>query len=573
MKPLKCPAIVVSLVLAGCGGSDSETAAEASIKPVARPTLDEILKRYNNDTSDYQFSDQTFGVVLQAKHQSLSYLSETAIRPLAVQDDTLICESGSLNKNTVRDSENDIEQTTYRYENCRLGGYEYSGQKTFTTHRWLDSDNSVQRDYSQVYQDYSVTDLHDSDNSHILHGSVDYTNAYACDSRVNVNLVKLTSSPLPSTVISYQADSDECRHERPIYTLQGEIYISDLGKVSLKSTEGVSLQYGFIHDGILTLESPPLNVLVTGNASDEVGLSLVDVDVDFNSDSVYDREWQLPYRYLVSRETLDLSDDDNDGMWATWEQEHGLDPNSNDKDEDLDNDGYNNYLEFLLGSDPSRANQSLAIDIHFGQEEEYQFLDYAYQYTEKSIDLSFSSSIPKQVAELLTSVDITIPLLWTDGIFNLIPSCQVQEEDAPVAPLKSIVCSGVDMSTIYRDPVSIGSMDTHLAEPSDIILMAIIDAEPFSTSKMNFYAIDVKPTDFDLWLTTPPSLGVVGGDTLQTLHISYSAKKWYQADYNKLSPEKVKVSGNYQPMHVQKLPASNMPRILIARTPVTVSNA
>lgn len=64
--------------------------------------------------------------------------------------------------------------------------------------------------------------------------------------------------------------------------------------------------------------------------------------------------------FLVSegeaRSGLDLAlpaDDDRDGMGDRWEEVEGLDPWRNDALEDKDGDGYTNYTEYLLGTDPS----------------------------------------------------------------------------------------------------------------------------------------------------------------------------------------------------------------------------
>lgn len=49
-------------------------------------------------------------------------------------------------------------------------------------------------------------------------------------------------------------------------------------------------------------------------------------------------------------------DGDHDGMGDTWEGEHGLDPGRDDAAEDADGDGFSNYEEWILGSDPSDAS-------------------------------------------------------------------------------------------------------------------------------------------------------------------------------------------------------------------------
>ncbi|MCP3668906.1 MAG: hypothetical protein GY814_00405, partial [Gammaproteobacteria bacterium] len=48
-----------------------------------------------------------------------------------------------------------------------------------------------------------------------------------------------------------------------------------------------------------------------------------------------------------------LADSEGDGMSDGWEVQYGLNPNSNDANADLDEDGFSNLEEFLGGSDPS----------------------------------------------------------------------------------------------------------------------------------------------------------------------------------------------------------------------------
>lgn len=64
----------------------------------------------------------------------------------------------------------------------------------------------------------------------------------------------------------------------------------------------------------------------------------------------------VPLQVGVDQAELDLqlpSDDDRDGMGDRWEERYGLDPWRNDALEDNDGDTYQNYTEYLLGTNPS----------------------------------------------------------------------------------------------------------------------------------------------------------------------------------------------------------------------------
>ena len=52
------------------------------------------------------------------------------------------------------------------------------------------------------------------------------------------------------------------------------------------------------------------------------------------------------------------ADGDGDGMDDSWEQQYGLNPNSNDAAGDLDGDGLSNLAEYLLGTNPAVVNSS-----------------------------------------------------------------------------------------------------------------------------------------------------------------------------------------------------------------------
>jgi len=71
--------------------------------------------------------------------------------------------------------------------------------------------------------------------------------------------------------------------------------------------------------------------------SNEVGFTAVDYNMDTNGDGLGN--------------SID-NDDDNDGMPDTWELQYGLNPLVNDATGDLDQDGVQNYAEYLSGTIP-----------------------------------------------------------------------------------------------------------------------------------------------------------------------------------------------------------------------------
>ncbi|MGR5288591.1 choice-of-anchor Q domain-containing protein [Vibrio maritimus] len=541
MNPIKHCSLILITLLFGCGGSDSDTSAKASIKPVTRPTFDDIMERYNSDTSPYSFSTETIGLVLQANYQGLTYLSSQLNSTQNTLPSSIMCDSGQLEKSTTKDDELGIEQTTYAYDNCRLGPVTYNGQKTVVTRSWFNNDTATPKNFSLIFQDFSVTNTRTPDESYSLHGSINHTNALQCDHLVEVNIGRFTTGEVPSKVMNYRAQSDSCHNQLPSYNVDGAIYIANLGKVTLKSAEDISIGINDGIEGLLALQGEKHTTYI--RQSTLSGQKVNHVSLDINNDGNDDKEWYLPFSYLSATEKLDLSDADGDGIWASWEIKHGLNPAINDSEEDSDNDGFSNYLEFLLNTNPNQYNTDLPVDMQFGQRSDHYYFDQAYQYSDKKIDLIFSTNVPKAAARLLGNVDITIASPWIEASYSLIPSCQIEDMGTPPISIEYIVCNDVDISSIAEEPVSIGTINVTLIDRNNIDLMATISSKQLGTIQRDFPAINVKPIDFDTWLTTPPSLGAVGSKTQQTLHISQSAQTWYEGDYNQQSPEKVKLTG------------------------------
>ncbi len=157
MNPIKHCSLILITLLFGCGGSDSDTSAKATIKPVTSPTFDDIMERYNSNSSPYSFSTKTIGLVLQANYQGLTYLSSQPTSTHNALPSSILCDSGQFEKSTTKDDELGIEQTTYAYDNCRLGSTIYNGQKTVVTRSWLNNDTATPKNFSHIYQDFSVT--------------------------------------------------------------------------------------------------------------------------------------------------------------------------------------------------------------------------------------------------------------------------------------------------------------------------------------------------------------------------------------------------------------------------------
>ena len=104
------------------------------------------------------------------------------------------------------------------------------------------------------------------------------------------------------------------------------------------------------NDGIRDLDDAlPLDPTETLDSdSDGVGDN---ADADDDNDGIPDTDDAFPYDAQYSQ------DDDQDGLPDSWEAQYGLDSqNANDAFEDTDQDGYLNWEEFLLETDPTVAD-------------------------------------------------------------------------------------------------------------------------------------------------------------------------------------------------------------------------
>jgi len=169
-----------------------------------------------------------------------------------------------------------------------------------------------------------------------LQPAVDITYSAANSSHVDVGILTITATASGSLSSTPRITIDR---PNPMSTI-GPVNMSGSGSVW---TYDLTVEP---HNGSTVVDG--VNLVTISNVSDLFG-NAVEESSNFTTDTRdIDSDGQRDY--------MD-TDDDNDGLPDTWEEDYGLDPldstGENGTDGDLDSDGWTNYEEYMAGTNPA----------------------------------------------------------------------------------------------------------------------------------------------------------------------------------------------------------------------------
>jgi len=165
---------------------------------------------------------------------------------------------------------------------------------------------------------------------------------------VGITYSSPNSSHVDLGTLTITANSSELLSSTPQITVDRPNPMSTIGPTNMTGSGSV-WTYNIIverHNGSTVVDG--VNLVTISDVSDLFG-NAVEESSNFTTDTRdTDSDGQRDY--------ID-SDDDNDGLPDTWEEDNGLDPldsvGENGKDGDPDNDGWTNYEEYMAGTNPA----------------------------------------------------------------------------------------------------------------------------------------------------------------------------------------------------------------------------
>jgi hypothetical protein len=165
---------------------------------------------------------------------------------------------------------------------------------------------------------------------------------------VSISYSAPNSSHVDVGTLTITATSSELLSTTPQVTVDRPNPMSTIGPVDMTGwdtlwTYAITIER---HNGSTVVDG--VNLVTISNVSDLVGNAVQESSTFITDTRDTDSDGERDY--------ID-TDDDNDGLPDTWEEDYGLDPldsvGDNGRDGDLDNDGWTNYEEYIAGTNPA----------------------------------------------------------------------------------------------------------------------------------------------------------------------------------------------------------------------------
>lgn len=494
-----CVALISLSAVVGCGGEggNSENSAHGTIPNIASPKVSDLLQQYQGNKEPYAVNQDTAGAVLfyiynalfnhnnqlsassaassldnsieqQTRDLSKRYTPQRlSISPQLKDSVTTNCMTGSITETVDINDQTGTGYIKVHFNECSDGVTLQTGT-IHTIVRKVDGDEYGFNitDFSIHYDQYRITEAHSQASNYItMHGSIESRGASSCDFQTTSRLGIFTNNPNDSVLLNDVVQHSVCQDDNAPYSykeysLSGQVYLGQHGHFSLDTVQPmVSSGTALLAQGGLSVTSD--SGIITLSPSNDPDVDTIAVVINEANATDASFEDDIDRGFWTSPQELDLSDHDNDGMWASWEISNLLDPDLNDANVDSDGDGYSNYIEFIFGSSPqNRYGDGVpAIDVVLTHTYNSYLRDYhqtVYQGQSATIPLELFGHVPSVVHDDVTNTTMTIQL---DSAYDW--SYTGQRCTLLNAML---TCHNIDLSKLKKtDALSLGSLEVNTA--------------------------------------------------------------------------------------------------------------
>lgn len=357
-------ALILSLLLAvtGCGGggSDSTSSPGTGTGGNTGSGTDPLAQFINVQP---QYSGLKTAAALDKTGASRFMQTITTLHPelLPTYDDEAgsseqLCINGGSATLTPNKANTEI---AVKFNQCNEGGNILTGDATLR----IVSTNAF-GDITEALTVYQDTQLRNDNNTFIIRGTSRQREiADTCDSTLNLNNLLLTVQGSGEqwyfeNLYDQRFGTYGIHCENNGMTLQGRVYISDLGYVNVTTPTLLKLP-------TMVVTQPQQGHLALAGAAGQVfNWQIKNDGTPYNALFTYHftlngpNEFHYVYRAtrLNNQLLTNFRDSDGDGMPDAWETYFGLNPaDPNDAAQDADGDGYSNLEELQYLGDPKNA--------------------------------------------------------------------------------------------------------------------------------------------------------------------------------------------------------------------------
>lgn len=388
------------------------------------------------------------------------------------------CDSGSIRVEDEIDPVSNLGPVTIHYNECVEDGIKTSGQVKVDYQRLSANGlNQTAVDFEIEYVGFRTEIPGDATEYAELNGTEHYRGVGTCDQRITMELVGNSGKSGKDFYLSdLTSRYRSCDSDFALIDVAGRIYDSSIGYYDITTPQTIALydlyQPFLIADGILQLESELGLFRVSGSFTGDPAFDIPTADHYFAELTLEDKSGVLPLFkesmpswYIGDHFIGDFGDDDGDGMWNGYEIYNELDPNADDTAGDADDDGFNNYLEFLSRTAANSSAEQPALSfsvVSEGLDDTGEDSIFSGTSIPVSFGLKTTSTLIPEVFDMFRDTSVTISLGsgdWQvmDGNCTFISAAESPDDSAYLR------CDPIDIATlITQGQVQLASMQLNV---------------------------------------------------------------------------------------------------------------